>query len=175
VLSLKQRYARAMEGLYLLCVVVSGLALVSITLIIPFGVFMRYAMNNPQSWPEPASVVMMVLFSFVGGAAVYRANVHIAVESLTKAVSPAMRGIMGHIVQALMALIGVFMMAYGIELCQITWHQSIPEFPGLPVGLVYGPIPLGGLLTLLFLFEKVWVGPAPKTSIMFSDEAVEME
>lgn len=174
-MSLKQKYSNAMEKLYVLCVVTSGVALVAITLMIPFGVFMRYLMNNPQSWPEPAAVVMMVLFSFVGGAAVYRANVHIAVESLTKAVGPALRSSMAWCVQALMCLMGLFMVIYGLELCQITWNQSVPEFPGLPVGLVYGPIPLGGLLTLLFLLEKVWVGPAPKTSFMFSDEAVEME
>lgn len=171
----KRLYAHGMESLYVLCVVISGLALVAITLIIPFGVFMRYVMNNPQSWPEPAAVVMMVLFSFVGGAAVYRANVHIAVESLTQAVSPAWRGAMAHLVQVLMAVMGLFMVIYGLELCHITWHQSMPEFPGLPVGLVYGPIPLGGALTLLFLFEKVWVGPVPRTSFMFSDEAVDLE
>ena len=174
-MSWKQHYAHAMDGLYKLCVAVSGLALVVITLIIPFGVFMRYIMNDPQSWPEPASVVMMVLFSFVGGAAVYRANVHIAVESLTQAVGPALRGYMAHVVQALMLVMALFMIGYGLELCRITWNQSVPEFPGLPVGLVYGPIPLGGVLTLLFLLEKVWVGPVPKTSFMFSDEAVDME
>ena len=31
---------------------------------------MRYVMNNPMSWPEPAAVVLMVMFSFIGGAAV---------------------------------------------------------------------------------------------------------
>ena len=71
---MKQRYQQAMEWLYLACVVISGSALVLITLIIPLGVFMRYAMNSPLSWPEPASVIMMVLFSFIGGAAVYRAE-----------------------------------------------------------------------------------------------------
>jgi len=172
---MKHLYARAMEALYAVCVVTAGLALVIITLIIPFGVFMRYILNNPQSWPEPASVVMMVLFSFVGGAAVYRANVHIAVEALTQSVSPVWRGHMAKIVHALMCLMALFMIVYGLELCHITWHQSVPEFPGLPVGLVYGPIPLGGVLTLLFLLEKVWVGPVPKTSFMYSDEAVEME
>ena len=63
----KQRYTQAMEWLYLACIILAGTAMVLITLIIPFGVFMRYVMNNPQSWPEPASVVMMVMFSFVGG------------------------------------------------------------------------------------------------------------
>ena len=46
---MKQAYTNLMERLYLLCIVLSGLALVTITLIIPFGVFMRYVMNNPQS------------------------------------------------------------------------------------------------------------------------------
>jgi TRAP-type C4-dicarboxylate transport system permease small subunit len=82
---MKRNYRRTMEGLYLACIVVSGAALVAITLIIPLGVFMRYAMNNPLSWPEPAAVVMMVMFSFLGGAAVYRANVHVAVEALLNA------------------------------------------------------------------------------------------
>src|SRR5204862_63352 len=83
---MKQSYQKAMEWLYLACIVLSGTALVAITLIIPLGVFMRYAMNNPLSWPEPASVVMMVMFSFIGGAAVYRANAQIAVEALLEAV-----------------------------------------------------------------------------------------
>ena len=48
-----QAYRRAMEHLYLACVVLSGTALLAITLMIPLGVFMRYAMNRPLSWPEP--------------------------------------------------------------------------------------------------------------------------
>ena len=112
-----------MEQLYLLCIVLSGAALVIITLIIPFGVFMRYVMNNPQSWPEPASVVMMVFFSFVGGAAIYRANVHIAVEALLNAVSPSVKSWMLMGVEACMGVISLFMIYYGFQLCQITWNQ----------------------------------------------------
>ena len=67
-----------MQGLYIGCIALSGLAMVAITAIIPSGVFMRYVMNDPLQWPEPASVIMMVFFSFVGGAAVYRANAQIA-------------------------------------------------------------------------------------------------
>ena len=174
-MTLKQRYAQLMEGLYLACVVVSGLAIVVITLIIPFGVFMRYVMNNPQSWPEPASVVMMVMFSFVGGAAVYRANVHVAVEALLNAVSAGQKRLMLHGVDLCMAATALFMIGYGAHLCQITWNQSVAEFPGLPVGVVYMPIPVGGLLTLLFLIERVWVGAPPATSVMYSDAASELE
>jgi TRAP-type C4-dicarboxylate transport system permease small subunit len=164
-----------MERLYLACVVVSGTALVAITLIIPAGVFMRYAMNDPLQWPEPASVIMMVLFSFVGGAAVYRANAQIAVAALTNAVPPKVRAAMEWGVHACMLTIAVFMLGYGVHLCILTAGNTIAEFPGLSVGVVYAPIPVGGLLTLLFIVEKIWLGDPPRTDVMYSDEPVAVE
>ena len=110
-----------------------------------------------------------------GGAAIYRANVHIAVASLLNAVAPRTRSAMLVAVELCMAMMSLFMLFYGIQLCQITWNQSMAEFPGLPVGLVYSPIPVAGLMTFLFLIERVWVGHPSKDSVMYSDEAVELE
>jgi TRAP-type C4-dicarboxylate transport system permease small subunit len=171
----KQRYAQAMEWLYIGCVVVSGAALVVITLIIPLGVFMRYVMGSALSWPEPAAIVLMVMFSFLGGAAVYRANVHVAVEALLNAVGPRVRRVMLWGVDACVGLTAVFMLVYGASLCRTTWLQTLAEFPGLKQGIVYLPIPIAGALTLLFLIERVWVGDPPATSVMYSDKAAELE
>ena len=117
--------------------------MVAITLMIPSGVFMRYVMNDPLQWPEPASVIMMVFFSFVGGAAVYRANAQIAVEALiarwgrrrARACSGGARLHVRHrdVIYA--------------HLCYLTRGNTHAEFPWLSVG--NAPIPLGGLLTLL--------------------------
>ena len=172
---MKTFYRRAMQRLYLFCIVLSGLAMVAITLMIPSGVFMRYVMNDPLQWPEPASVIMMVFFSFVGGAAVYRANQQIAVEALMKAVGPRSRTAMQWGVHACMLLVAGFMLGYGIHLCQITWGNTIAEFPRLSVGVVYMPIPIGGALTLLFIVEKMWLGEPPKDDIMYSDAPAELE
>ena len=171
----QQRYREAMEWLYIACVGVSGVGLVVITLMIPYGVFRRYAMNNPQSWPEPAAVVLMVMLSFLGGAAVYRANVHVAVEALLNAVSPEKRRVMRWAVDACVGATALFMVIYGIELCAITRFQTMAEFPWLSVAVVYAPIPLSGLVTLLFLIERVWIGTPPRTSIMYRDDAAELE
>ena len=171
----RHRYRQAMEWIYVACIVLSGTALVVITLIIPLGVFMRYVMNAPLSWPEPASVVMMVMFSFLGGAAVYRANVHVAVEALVNAVPPRVRRIMRIGIDACMAATALFMLVYGADLCLVTRFQTMAEFPGLSQAIVYLPIPLAGLLTLLFIVEKVWLGPAPQTSCMFNDQPAELE
>jgi TRAP-type C4-dicarboxylate transport system permease small subunit len=174
-MSVKLRYQQAMEWLYVACIVISGCALVAITLIIPLGVFMRYAMNHPLGWPEPAAVIMMVMFSFLGGAAVYRANVHIAVEALLNAVAPPVRRAMLWGVDACMAATALFMLGYGIQLCIVTRYSTMAEFPAVSQALVYLPIPVAGLLTLLFVIARAFVGDPPKTSLMYSDQASELE
>src|SRR5688572_17543108 len=172
---MRSLYRRAMQWLYVACIALSGLALVAITLMIPSGVFMRYVMNDPLQWPEPASVIMMVFFSFVGGAAVYRANQQIAVEALMRAVGPTSRTAMQWGVHACMLAIAAFMVGYGVHLCVLTRDNTIAEFPWLSVGIVYMPIPIGGLLTLLFIIEKIWLGEPPKDDVMYSDQAVDLE
>jgi TRAP-type C4-dicarboxylate transport system permease small subunit len=172
---MRNTYRRLMQRLYVACIALSGLALVAITLMIPSGVFMRYVMNDPLQWPEPASVIMMVFFSFVGGAAVYRANQQIAVEALMRAVGPRSRAAMQWGVHACMLLIAAFMLGYGVHLCWLTQGNTVAEFPSLSVGIVYMPIPIGGLLTLLFIVEKIWLGEPPKDDVMYSDQAVDLE
>ena len=167
---MKAAYAAAMERLYLACIVVSALALVAITLVIPYGVFMRYVMNSASSWPEPFSVLAMVLFSFVGGAAAYRANVHIAVQMLTDAVPPRARRALLLLADLAMVATALFMMVYGTQLVRATWNQTIAEFPTLSVGITYLPIPVGGLFTLLFIIERLWLGMPPPTSVMYRDQ-----
>ena len=119
-----------MQGLYIGCIALSGLAMVAITVIIPSGVFMRYVMNDPLQWPEPASVIMMVFFSFVGGAAVYRANAQIAVEALMRAVGPRSRAGMQWGVHSCMFIIAAFMLVYGAHLVLAyprQHHRRVPR------------------------------------------------
>ena len=169
-MNMKAGYARSMEALYLACIVVAASALVLITLVIPYGVFMRYAMNSASSWPEPFSVLAMIVFSFIGGAAAYRANVHICVQMLTDAVAPSTRRVLLSFANVCMLAMAVFMLVYGAQLVMITMGQTIGEFPMLAVGVTYLPIPIGGLITLLFIIERLWIGAPPPESIMYRDQ-----
>ena len=172
---MRDAYRRLMQQLYIGCIALSGIAMVAITLIIPSGVFMRYVMNDPLQWPEPAAVIMMVFFSFIGGAAVYRANQQIAVEALMRAVGARSRAAMQWGVTVCMLSIAAFMVGYGVHLCILTRDNTIAEFPWLSVGIVYMPIPIGGLLTLLFIIEKIWLGEPPQDDVMYSDAPAELE
>jgi TRAP-type C4-dicarboxylate transport system permease small subunit len=167
---MKLRYQQAMERLYLACIVISATAVVVMTVIIPYGVVMRYLALSPQSWPEPLSVLLMIVFTFIGGAGVYRAQVHIRINALLDIVKPSVRTKMLVVSDALMVLACLFMLGYGAILVRTTWAQSIAEFPGLSVGLTYLPIPVSGLLTLLFVIEYLWIGPPPAASIIYQDQ-----
>ena len=153
-------YARWMAALYWGCVWIAGGAIVGMTLVIPWGVFTRYVLNSASSWPEPLAVLLMVLFTFFGAAACYRANAHIAVALFRDLLPPKGRALLGVLVDALMILLALFMVIWGVQLASRTWDQSIAEFPWLSVGLTYLPLPAGSAITILFIVEHLWCGPA---------------
>jgi TRAP-type C4-dicarboxylate transport system permease small subunit len=167
---MKNTYRAAMEWVYIACIGIAALAMLVMTIIIPYGVFMRYVMNSAASWPEPAGILLMVLFSFVGGAAAYRAKAHIAVTTVLQMVSSANRVRLERTADAGMGIIALFMIKWGIQLVQITWPNTIAEFPELSVGVTYIPIPVAGVVTLLFCIERLWIGEPPATSFTFQDQ-----
>ena len=159
-----------MEWLYIACIGLAGVVMLVMTIIIPYGVFMRYVMNAPSSWPEPAGILLMVVFSFVGGAAAYRARAHIAVATLLNALGDKNRARTELAAEIAMAIVALFMIKWGVLLVQATWYNSIAEFPNLSAGVTYIPIPVAGAVTLLFVIERLWCGDPPPTSFTFRDQ-----
>jgi len=155
---MKQQYIHAMDCLQWLCMVVSATCLVVLALIIPWGVFTRYVLNRGSEWPEPMAILLMIVFSFFSAAVCYRDNLHIAVMAVPDMLSGNARLALGWVAEGGMVAMNLFMLVWGIQLVETTWHQVIAEFPILSVGLTYLPIPLGGAITLLFILERLWTG-----------------
>jgi TRAP-type C4-dicarboxylate transport system permease small subunit len=153
---------RAMDMLYRLCAIVAGSALVLIAVVVPWGVYTRYVLDSASSWPEPMAILLSVVLTFFGGAMCYRSGIHMRVTVLRDALPPAGQRVVDLAVEALMILISLFMIVWGARLCAATWHQVIAEFPALSVGITYLPIPIGGVLTLLFVAERLAIGPPPQ-------------
>src|SRR5579859_6795724 len=115
---------RAMDGLYLLCVVVAGVAFVLISAVIPWAVFTRYVMNSAASWPEPLAVLLTILLTFIGAAAGYRLNLHMNVSYFADQLPERFRVLLDLVVQLLMALIATFMIVWGGRLVEVTWYNT---------------------------------------------------
>jgi len=187
---MKPAYVRTMDALYIFCVAIAGVCIVVMAAVIPYGVFIRYVVSSPDAWsepvasgirvvasllrvkgalawPEPMATIMMIFFSFLGGAACYRAGVHIAVTMFLLAASDRVKAAVGYLVEVAVAALALFMLIWGAELVQTTWHQVIAEFPWLPVGVTYLPVPVSGFITLLFVVERLWIGPPPRDSLVY--------
>lgn len=154
---MKSHYIRAMGVLHRLCMVVAGTCLVAITLMIPWGVFTRYVLNSASSWPEPMAVLLMIWFSFLSAALCYRENLHIGVAVIPMMLTGKARTAIGWAIELCMMGTNLFMFWWGIKLVQTTWYQSIADFPWFSVGASYLPVPIGGLITALFVVERLWV------------------
>ncbi len=172
---MKSLFLRVNDTLYRGCIWVAGLSVLTMTLIIPWGIFARYILGTGSSWPEPVAILLMVVFTFVGAAASYRAGAHMAVSMATDRLPPRLRAGVALLVQVLMILVCLFMTWYGAKLCITTWNQFLASLPGVRVGMTYAPIPIGGLLTLSFVLEKLMLGDQSHRKVVRFDLVEENE
>src|SRR5262245_47631300 len=122
-------FRRTMDVLYLACIVIAGFSIAVMTVVIPWGVYARYVLEAAEAWPEPLAVLLMILFTFFGGAACYRARSHISVSLFVAILPSPLRRIATWLEEGLMALLAGFMVYWGVGLVNTTWHQAIAEFP----------------------------------------------
>ena len=154
-------FRRAMDGLYLLCVIVGCTALVLISAVIPWAVFTRYVLNSAASWPEPTAVLLTIVVTFIGAAACYRRRLHMNVSFFVVRFPTRLRLLAELLAELLVATMALFMVVYGEKLVAVTWYNTIADFPSLSVGVTYLPIPVGGAILLLFVIERVLFGVPP--------------
>lgn len=172
---MKTLLLRFNDRLYMTCIWVAGLSVLGVALIIPWGIFTRYALGTGSSWPEPTAILLMLVFTFIGAAASYRAGAHMAVAMITDRLPPLQRRLVALLVQVLMVLVCLFMTGYGTQLCITTWNQFLASLPSVRVGMTYAPIPIGGVLTLVFVLEKLLLGDQSHRKVVRFDQLEENE
>lgn len=155
---MKHRYARAMDVLQGVCTLVSGICVVAITLIIPWGIFSRYVLGIGLSWAEPVAVLLVIWFAFLSAAVCYREGLHIGVMIVPDMLRGRARVAAGWAIELSMAAINLFMLVWGTRLVEATWGQVIAALPAVTTGASYLPVPLGGGIVLLFVVERLWTG-----------------
>jgi TRAP-type C4-dicarboxylate transport system permease small subunit len=148
-----------MDAVYAVCALIASAALILIAVVIPWAVYTRYVLNQAASWPEPTAVLLMIVLTFFGAAVCYRAGLHMRMSFFVSLLPPIGQRLCAILVEMLMALIALFMIAWGSKLVDATWQNSVPDFPALSVGATYLPIPLGGVVLLLFVIERLAIGP----------------
>ena len=162
---MRPAYVRAMDKLYLLCMVVCITSIVCMTVLIFTGVVTRYFFSVGARFAEPMSIFFTVQLTMYGAAICYRSQAHLRLEVFVRMLPERLQHLPHYVVHVLMATIACLMIYYGYSLAETTWFQSYPEFDEIKVGVVYSAIPGGGAVTLLFVIERV----------LYHDTLVELE
>jgi TRAP-type C4-dicarboxylate transport system permease small subunit len=132
----------------------SGIGLVLMTAFTAYQVWARYVMNNSPSWTEPASVLMMGWFILLGAAVGVRQGYHLGFDILLIVLPPPARKVLMTVSDLAVAAFGAGMGWYGLMLAEGTWASISPAI-GIPVGVSYVPLVVGGTLIALFSLERM--------------------
>ncbi|SJZ66930.1 TRAP transporter small permease [Consotaella salsifontis] len=133
---------------------ISGIGLVLMTAITAWQVFGRYVLNDSPSWSEPTSVILMGWFIFLGAAVGVREGYHLGFDILLVSLSETPRKVFMTISDLMVIFFGLGMGWYGWSLAAGTWNDPLPAI-GLPTGISYTPLMLGGLMMAIFSMERI--------------------
>lgn len=137
------------RGVVALCRIITGCALVLLTVLLGYQVFGRYVLNDTPTWVDPLSLLLIMLIAFLGaGIGVYE-HTHLSVVMLRQGVSTRVRTVFVFLTDLAMAGFGGAMLWYGASLTMFKWKTAIPLI-GLPEGLRSLPLTICGGMVLVF-------------------------
>ncbi len=138
-----------LDGLAFVCKVLTGVGLVTLTLIFSWLVFGRYVLNDTPTWVEQVSLLLVMLITFLGASVGIHESTHLGVSYFRDLVNPRVRTVFVIITDVVMAGFGLLMAIYGYELVLFKWGSLIPLL-GVPEGLRAVPLAIAGGLIFLF-------------------------
>lgn len=146
--------ARATSVLAQTALWVAGIGLVLMTIFIAAQVFWRYVLNDSLPWTEPASVMIMGWFIFLGAAVGIREGYHLSFDILLYVIPERAKLFLHSLSDVVVAGFGCGMVWYGWELAAKTAGNKLPSL-GISGAFDFIPLVGGGLLVTLFSVERI--------------------
>jgi len=149
-----RRFSAALSVVARVALLVSGAALVAMTVVVAWGVFGRFVLNDTPAWAE-ASALLLLGWVILGTAAVgVREGFHMGFGSLRDALPAPLARALDVASDVVVTVFGLAMLWYATDLAWTVWDATLPTL-GLPGAVEYTPLALGGLLIALFGAERL--------------------
>ena len=142
-------FDKLLDALALVCKVLTGTALVFLTLTFGWLVWGRYVMNDTPTWVEQTSLLIVMLITFLGAAVGIHESTHLGVSYFREIAPRPIRVAFTVVTHVVMGGFGAVMAWHSYELVLFKWGSEIPLIH-LPEGLRAVPIMLCGALVFLF-------------------------
>ena len=150
----------------------AGVGLVLMTAFIAAQVFWRYVLNDSIIWTEPASVMIMGWFIFLGAAVGIREGYHLSFDVLLYLIPHRGKMVLYTISDIAVAAFGVGMAWYGWSLAAKAANNVMPSL-GISDAWSFIPIVLGGILVVLFSLERIARRAAGLPTARFGEDTEE--
>ncbi|AUH34337.1 TRAP transporter small permease [Paracoccus tegillarcae] len=150
----------------------AGIGLVLMTALIAAQVFWRYILNDSIIWTEPASVMIMGWFIFLGAAVGIREGYHLSFDVLLYVLPDTVKKILHSVSDLAVGGFGVGMIWYGWQLAAKTAGNTLPSL-GISGAFDFAPIIGGGALVVLFSIERILRRAAGLHTARFGEEPLE--
>lgn len=122
--------------------------------VVTLQILTRYFLQNPLGWSEEVTRYLFIYSTFLAASVGVRHGIHIGVDILTERISGVSKNILRFIVSVILFLFVLLLIYYGSVLSIDNWAQKSPSL-SLPMGMFYAAIPIGSLLSLIFIFEDI--------------------
>jgi TRAP-type C4-dicarboxylate transport system permease small subunit len=133
------------------CLVLGGGAIV----LLVFGnVLSRFMLNFDVAWSGELVGFLLLWTTFLGGAAAARRGAHMRIGELVESLTGRPRALLEALGLGLVVLVLVLLAWYGWIIVERTWPQQTTVLYW-PVGLLYASLPVGSLLTLVFVLHDL--------------------
>jgi TRAP-type C4-dicarboxylate transport system permease small subunit len=119
-----------------------------------FQIVMRFVFKNANTWSEELTRYSFVWMSMLGASVATRRSRNMDVDFLVKKMPKVLRIVNTVFTRSLIIAFLIVITVYGINLVSITFKQLSPGLR-LPMAYMYGAVPAGGILMLLFTFENI--------------------
>ena len=155
-----RKVGRVLNALSMASLYIAGIFLVVMTLFVGWQVFTRYVLNWSNAWTEPAAIMLMSWFIFLGSAVGIRENYHLGFDVLLYVLPKGGKKYLRTISDLVVMAFAFGMVVYGMQLVLLSWPAKMPTL-GIPEGAKYIPLVAGGVLIVLFTLERLvlrWAG-----------------
>ena len=113
-----ERYYSLLDGLAFISKILTGVALVILTVIFGWLVFGRYVMNDTPTWVEQVSLLLVMLITFLGAAIGIHENTHLGVSYFREVVPEKVRTVFTVITH-------IFLLIFGAVMAYQSYHLTI--------------------------------------------------
>lgn len=127
---------------------VVGALILAIVVLVAAQVVFRYVLATPIVWSEEFTTLCYQWVSYLGAALAVRYRGHFGVDFVSRMLSAAWHKPLEWLGHAVVWIIGVFMIVYGMRIVESSAAQMYPTL-GFSVGTGYLVLPIAGVLFLL--------------------------